>query len=83
MISPKEKLLLDGFFQVEQQMRNQIWQPAYYSRIVVSAKDQPLYQGQPPKDECGLRRAEYVYRVAMNQETTVLLISEERTAPYS
>ena len=30
--------------------------------------------------ECGLRPAEYVYRAAMNQETTVLLTSEERTA---
>ena len=30
--------------------------------------------------ECGLTRAEYVYRAAMNQETTVLLTPEERTA---
>ncbi len=30
--------------------------------------------------ECGLSRAEYVYRAAMNQETTALLTSEERTA---
>ena len=30
--------------------------------------------------ECGLSRAEYVYRAAMNQETTVLLTPEERTA---
>ena len=31
-------------------------------------------------DECGLSRAEYVYRAAMNQETTTLLTPEERTA---
>ena len=31
-------------------------------------------------DECGLSRAEYVYRAAMNQETTVLLTPDERTA---
>ena len=30
--------------------------------------------------ECGLRLAEYVYRAAMNQETTTLLTTEERTA---
>ncbi len=30
--------------------------------------------------ECGLNRAEYVYRAAMNQETTTLLTPEERTA---
>ncbi len=30
--------------------------------------------------ECGLTRAEYVYRAAMNQETTALLTPEERTA---
>ena len=30
--------------------------------------------------ECGLSRAEYVYRAAMNQETTVLLTPDERTA---
>ena len=30
--------------------------------------------------ECGLRPAEYVYRAAMNQETTTLLTPEERTA---
>ena len=30
--------------------------------------------------ECGLRPAEYVYRAAMNQETTVLLTPDERTA---
>ena len=30
--------------------------------------------------ECGLRPAEYVYHAAMNQETTVLLTPEERTA---
>ena len=30
--------------------------------------------------ECGLSRAEYVYRAAMNQETTTLLTPEERTA---
>ncbi|MDE7422031.1 MAG: hypothetical protein K2N35_17735, partial [Muribaculaceae bacterium] len=30
--------------------------------------------------ECGLRPAEYVYRAAMNQETTALLTPEERTA---
>ena len=30
--------------------------------------------------ECGLSRAEYVYRSAMNQETTTLLTPEERTA---
>lgn len=31
-------------------------------------------------DECGLSRAAYVYRAAMNQETTVLLTPDERTA---
>ena len=31
-------------------------------------------------DECGLSRAEYVYRAAMNQETTALLTPEERSA---
>lgn len=30
--------------------------------------------------ECGLTRAEYVYRAAMNQETTTLLTPAERTA---
>jgi len=30
--------------------------------------------------ECGLTRAEYVYRAAMNQETSALLTREERTA---
>lgn len=30
--------------------------------------------------ECGLRPAEYVYRAAMNQETTTLLTPDERTA---
>lgn len=33
-------------------------------------------------DECGLRLAEYVYRAAMNQQTTALLTKEERTAVF-
>lgn len=31
-------------------------------------------------DECGLRVAEYIYRAAMNQQTTILLTRDEMTA---